>query len=92
MSQISRTLPLSHKRRALTRTCGPGWGSRVLKLLNDLADAGSMFCWHRWRVIQVSPHSAYEKCMRCCKHRYPQAREGGRARPTGRRSGLFPPF
>jgi hypothetical protein len=63
-----------------------------LKLLNIFAEAGSMFCWHRWRVIQVSPRSAYEKCMRCGRHRHVNAPEGGSARPTGRRSRLFPPF
>jgi len=29
-----------------------------------------MLCWHRWRVIEVSPRVAYLKCMRCGKHRY----------------------
>ena len=65
---------------------------RPLKLLNIFAEAGSMFCWHRWRVIQVSPRSSYEKCMRCGRHRHVNAPEGGSARPTGRRSRLFPPF
>ena len=65
---------------------------RPLKLLNIFAEAGSVFCWHRWRVIQVSPRSAYEKCMRCGRHRHVNAPEGGSARPTGRRSRLFPPF
>jgi hypothetical protein len=45
-----------------------------------------MFCWHRWRVIQVSPHSAYEKCTRCCKHRYIKAREAPRESGSVRRN------
>ena len=65
---------------------------RPLKLLSIFAEAGSMFCWHRWRVIQVSPRSAYEKCMRCGRHRHVNAPEAGGGRPTGRRSRLFPPF
>ena len=46
----------------------PRLEQRPLKLLKIFAEAGSMFCWHRWRVIQVSPRSAYEKCMRCGRH------------------------
>ena len=57
---------------------------RPLKLLNIFAEAGrSMFCSALWRAIQVSPRSAYEKCVRCGRHRHVHAPEGGSARPTG---------
>ena len=59
---------------------------RALKLPEHLCRGREdVFCWHRWRVIQVSPRSAYEKCMRWGGRRGVNAPESSSCRAAGRR-------